>query len=303
TFMQNLFKVVNETARKAVNSMQGGSLYYGSADIGEFIHDKREPIVYDKLIHRIRFVPDNESANEIWVCEAALHCVSFGAAPSEVTSDFPYYIKKYVKENFPADVVFVQGAELAITADYSSLSYDKDVPSARLEAMGKAIGSRLLAINNDVLLDPVLNIKISETAIPATNQILILAVREGLINSVVTRKGFDYYIMTEVGYMELGNKIGVMLAPGEMAPEIIYGGAASPEMSWTGESWEYPALETVCGVDELICFGLTNDQIGYIICDNDVRSYLTENEEITAASTKSASTIAKTFIELVDSVK
>ncbi|MCH5198887.1 MAG: hypothetical protein J1E34_08280, partial [Oscillospiraceae bacterium] len=99
------------------------------------------------------------------------------------------------------------------------------------------------------------------------------------------------------------NKIGIILAPGEMAPEILFGGAATPEMSWMGQSWDYPALESVCGMEKLLCFGLTNDQIGYIICDNDVRSYFTENEEITAASTKSASTIAKSFIELIGSVK
>ena len=103
--------------------------------------------------------------------------------------------------------------------------------------------------------------------------------------------------------MELGNKIGVMLAPGEMAPEILYGGAASEEMSWDGASWDFPALETVCPAEKLLCFGLCNDQIGYVICDNDVRSYLTENEEITAASTRSASTIAQSFIELIESVR
>jgi len=303
TFMQNLFTVVTSAAENAVNNMQSGSLYYGSADISEFIHDKREPYVYDEEIHRLRFVPDNESASEIWVCEAGIHCVSFGAAADEVSSDYPYYLKKFIKENVNADVVFVEGAELALTADYSTISYDNSHSAAGPEAMGKAIGKKLLAIDNDVLLDPVLNIKINEIKIAADNQILILAVREGLINSVVTREGLNYNIMTELGYMELGNKVGIMLAPGEMAPEILYGGATSPEMSWTGESWDYPALETVCSMEKLLCFGLCNDQIGYVICDNDVRSYFTENEEITAASTTSASTIAQSFIDLIASVK
>ena len=63
------------------------------------------------------------------------------------------------------------------------------------------------------------------------------------------------------------------------------------------------ALAEICGAEKLLCFGLCNDQIGYIICDNDVRSYLTENEEITAASTVSASTLAETFTALIKSVK
>ncbi|MCH5197846.1 MAG: hypothetical protein J1E34_02965, partial [Oscillospiraceae bacterium] len=203
-FMQNLFAVVNKTVETAVGNMTAGSLYYGSADIEEFIHDKREPIVYDEEIHRLRFVPYDENSNEIWVCQAAIHCVGFGAAASVVSSDYPYYIKNYVKEQTGADVVFVEGAELALTADYTTLTYDNSVSSSKLEAMGKAIGDRLISISNETELDPVLNIKINEIKITADNQILILAVREGLVNSVVTKDASNYYLMTELGYMELG---------------------------------------------------------------------------------------------------
>ncbi len=303
TFMKNLFSVVTQTVVKAVSHMTAGSLYYGSADITEFIHDKREPIVFDNEIHRLRFVPDNADENEIWVCEAGIHCVGFGAAPDVLSADYPYYIKQYVKDQVGADVVFIEGAELAITTDYETLTYSETPASSRLAAMGKAIGDRLIAIRNDKELAPVLNIKIQEMNVPATNEILILAVREGLINSVVARDGLKYVLITEIGYMELGNEIGILLSPGETAPEILWGGATSADASWNGESWNYPPLADVAGMPKLLCFGLCNDQIGYIICDNDVRSYLTENEEITAASNVAASTLAESFIALVDSVK
>ena len=303
TFMENLFTVVTETVTEAVDGMTAGALYYGSADITEFIHDKRTPDVFDGNFERLRFVPDDTSKNEIWVCEAGIHCVGFGAAPDILSADYPYYLKQYIKEQTGADVVFVEGAELAITADYSTLTYDDSVPAARLQAMGKALGDRLLAIENEQELEPVLNIKQTEMQIPATNQILILAVREGLVNSVVAKDGLNYVIISELGYMELGNKLGILLAPGEVAPEILWGGATPKEASWSGTTWDYPALASVCGAEKLICFGLCNDQIGYVICDNDVRSYLTENEEITAASTASASTLAETFISLINSVK
>lgn len=303
TFMNNLFNVVTQTVTEAVDNMTEGEIYYGSADIAQFIYDKREPITFDKEIHRLRFVPDDETKNEIWVCEAAIHCVGFGASADVISADFPYYIKKYVKAQTGADLVFVEGAELAITADYDTLTYDDSIPTARLEAMGKAIGDRLISIRGEEQLAPVLNIKIREMLVPADNQILILAVREGLINAVVARDGLDYVLITELGYMELGNQVGIVMAPGELAPEILYGGAASPELSWTGESWDYPTLESIAGAKHLICFGLCNDQIGYVICDNDVRSYLTENEEIVASSTVSASTLVKSFTELIGSVK
>ena len=303
TFMKNLFTVVTAAVSRAVTSMTDGVLYYGSADISQYMHDKREPIVFDGDIHRLRFVPDDPDLNEIWVCEAGMHCVTFGAAADELSADFPYYIKQYVKDETGADLLFVEGAELAITADYETVTYSDTSLSAKPAAMGKAIGERLISISNDTVLEPVLNIKLCEMNIKATNQILALAVREGLVNSVVAKDGLDYIIITELGYMELGNRIGVLLSPGETAPEILWGGASSTEASWSGESWDYAPLADICGADKLLCFGLCNDQIGYIICDNDVRSYLTENEEITAASTVSASTLAETFTALIKSVK
>ncbi len=302
-FMNNLFKVVEITVKEAVAAMTPGELYYGNADVSEFIYDKREPITFDGDIHRIRFIPDNASANEIWLCEAGIHCVGFGAAPDVLSSDYPYYLKQYVKNAVGADLVFIEGAELAITTDYDTLTYDDSQPDSKLKAMGKALGDRLISINNDRQLAPVLNIKLQEMFISADNEILTLAVREGLINSVVARDGLKYKLVSEIGYMELGNELGILLAPGELAPEILWGGAASADASWSGESWDYPTLESICGAEKLICFGLCNDQIGYVICDNDVRSYLTENEEIVAASFSSASTIVESFTALINSVK
>ena len=302
-FMENLFDQAVLTVKAAVNGMTEGTLSYGSTDITEYIHDKREPIVFDNELHRLRFVPEDKDKNEIWVCEAGIHCVSFGASADVVSADYPYYLKQYVKNATGADLVFIEGAELAITADYSTLSYQDTPSTARLEAMGKALGDKLININNETELEPVLNIQIREMRVTADNQILVLAVREGLVNSVVAKDGLNYILLTEIGYMELGNRLGILLSPGETAPEILWGGATPADASWNGESWDYPALKDVCGAEKLICFGLCNDQIGYIICDNDVRSYLTENEEITASSTTAASTLAKSFIDLINNVK
>ena len=137
----------------------------------------------------------------------------------------------------------------------------------------------------------------------ADNPIHILAVREGIVDSVVTKKGLDFAVMTEIGYMELGNKVGIVLVPGEIAPEILWGGAVSKDLSWTKESWDYAPLKDTAKVEKLICFGLNNDQIGYILPDNDIRSMFTENEEINACSTKAGSVITSAYESLFASVK
>ncbi len=302
-FMNNMYEVVSEAVMTAVDSMETGSLYYGSVDASELIYDKREPITFDGELHRFRFDPDNEETDEIWLCEAGIHCVGFGAGADVISADFPYYFKQYAKETANADVVYVQGAELAITTDYTYVRPDSSDDEVRVKAYGEELAKKAMSIDNEVELEPVLNVAFKEVVIDTDNQILTLVVREGLINSVITKDMLGYNIITEIGYMELGNKIGVVFIPGEVAPEIIWGGVVGADKSWTNETWDYAPMAETAKIDKLLCFGLNNDQIGYILADNDIHSMFTENEEINASSTKSGSALTEAFEELIAAVK
>ncbi len=302
-FMNNLYEVVTSTVIKAVEDMEEGALYYGSADAKDLMYDKRKPVNFDGDIHRFRFDPYNESSDEIWICEAGIHCTGYSSDDAVISSDFPYYFKEYVKETTGADVVYVQGAELAITTECDYLKFENTAKNSKVKAYGSELAKRVIAIENEVALDPVLNVSFTEVALTADNPVHILAVREGIVSSVVTKNRGDFTIFTEVGYMELGNKVGIAMIPGEIAPEILWGGAVSKNESWTKTSWDYAPMQETAGVDTLICFGLNNDQIGYILTDNDFRSMFTENEEINAASLKSGSIITAAFESLVAGVK
>ncbi len=302
-FMNNLYEVVADAVVTAVNDMEAGTLYYGSVDASELMYDKREPITFDGELHRFRFDPDNEASDEIWLCEAGIHAVGFGAGADVISADFPYYFKEYVKATTGADVVYVQGAELAITTEYDNIKTEDTSDNARVKAYGTELAKKAIAIDNDVELAPVLNVKFKEVSIETDNQILTLVVREGLINSVITKDWLGYNIITEIGYMELGNEVGIVFIPGEIAPELIWGGVVGADKSWTHETWDYAPMSETAQVNKLICFGLNNDQIGYILADNDIHSMFTENEEINASSTKSGSALTKAFEELIATVK
>lgn len=302
-FMNNLYEVVADAVVTAVNDMEAGTLYYGSVDASELMYDKREPITFDGELHRFRFDPDNEASDEIWLCEAGIHAVGFGAGADVISADFPYYFKEYVKATTGADVVYVQGAELAITTEYDNIKTEDTSDNARVKAYGTELAKKAIAIENDVELSPVLNVKFKEVSIETDNQILTLVVREGLINSVITKDWLGYNIITEIGYMELGNEVGIVFIPGEIAPELIWGGVVGADKSWTHETWDYAPMSETAQVNKLICFGLNNDQIGYILADNDIHSMFTENEEINASSTKSGSALTKAFEELIATVK
>lgn len=303
SFMNNLYDVVTSTVIEAVNDMQQGNLYYGSADVSDLMHDKRKPDVFDGEIHRLRFDPFDEQADEIWICEAGIHCTGFSGDDTYISADFPYYFKEYVKETTGADVVYVQGAELAITTDRTNVKYTMDAKNSKVKAYGIELAKRTMAIGNEEMLSPILNISFTEVALTADNPVLTLAVREGIVDSVVTKNGSNFTLITELGYMELGNKIGVALIPGEIAPEILFGGVVSKDESWTGKSWDYTPMKETATIEKLICFGLNNDQIGYILADNDIRSMFTENEEINVAATNAGSVITEAFEKLVAQVK
>ena len=302
-FMENLHNKVALSVKRAVENMTEGNLYYGSVDITEYIHDKREPITFDGNLNRIRFVPANGS-RETWIASAGIHCVSIGASGTEVSSDFPFFIEKTVNEKANANLVYIQGAELALTVDRTPLNLPEGTSSYdAVKAYGERLGDLMIAIDNDELIDPILNVRHKVVYMPVSNEILTLAAKEGILNSECVKRGEnEYEILTELGYMELGKNLAIAIVPGELTPEIAYGGAISASESYNGKSWNYVSMEDYCGKNLLI-YGIANDQAGYILTDNDYRSLLTENEEINATSEYAGSTIMEAFMEICDSVK
>lgn len=301
-FMENLYTKTVLSMKKAVVNMREGELSYGYADIGEFIYDKRDPQAIDPNMHRLRFVPD-DGTSETWILEAGIHCTMLGAGPDVLTADFPYYIEKSIRETVGANVVYIQGAELAITTDSDPLELPEDITrEEKMVAYGEAVAERIMAIDNDEALEPVLNIVMKEVALNVTNEILTLAAREDVLNPVIVKTEDDYKMITEIGYMELGNSVAVFLAPGEFDPILVYGGPESGDAAWYGGDWEYPALKELTNCENVMVYGLCNDQAGYVLRDNEYHSMFTENEEINVISDTAGSTFVNAYMDLVTSI-
>jgi hypothetical protein len=173
-----------------------------------------------------------------------------------------------------------------------------------LSNYGYAIADKVIAINNDILLNPVLNVAHKEVFLPVDNGILTLAAREDLFNVVIVKNGLGKYVMvTEIGYMELGNKVGIFLCPGEFDPTLIFGGPESGEAAWNGESWDYAPLKDVANVEYVMVYGLCNDQAGYVLRDNEYHSLLCENEEVNIVSKNAGYIFTEAYVGLINDVK
>ncbi len=170
--------------------------------------------------------------------------------------------------------------------DQGNLNFDKktELRKAFTQSYGETIGRYVCAIDNRTEYDiaPFINIHFNPIVLPVDNYILILGAKIGLININSYRSGrlrLDTVITTEAGYLELGNSLKILLAPGELAPENAMGGFLSAQDSArgfditrkTGLEFINPSNTSTKDVlrQKSLVFGLVNDEIGYIIPEND----------------------------------
>ena len=101
--------------------------------------------------------------------------------------------------------------------------------------------------------------------------------------------------------MELGEDMAFAIIPGELAPELAYGGTLSAEYAWSGEDWPYLSLAEIAqdvSGRELYVLGLANDQIGYILPGNDYMPMIYENSqsiEFVSLGENTGATIVEAF--------
>jgi hypothetical protein len=315
-FMNNLFSVAENVIKESYNSMTSGSLYYGAADISDMIADAQSPIAFDPNVNRIRFVPDNKSLSEIWLVNMNAHPTSLAMSTTEISADYPGAIVRWAKEKANANVAFYQGAEAGIYTDVRTLNLPQEDLGTKYEidAYGKEIVRRLMSIDNETKISPILNIKHKEVFVPVTNSLLQLACKIQMVNSLcvnTTGKLKDVLAVTEIGYCELGDSLAIVLIPGEASPEIIYGGAKTAAQAWNMACWKYKPVAELAKGRKVLSFGLTNDQIGYILPDNDYAvtfaqlfsQYYGDNnehaDEMISLGSKTASTLVKAYEDLI----
>ena len=302
-YMENLYNVTAKAIMDAVNSMEPGKMYFSTSDASEYIRDKRDPQVIDPNLNRLCFVPDDENSTPTWIVNAAIHCVGLGASTTEVSGDYPYFVEKAVNEA-GANYIQIQGAELAITSNGTLTAKEGATRYENVQSYGAALGKLLVDTDKGSEIEPILNIAHENIFMQVDNKALQFIASTGLLaNEGIKTADGDLKIPTEIGYMEIGDNLAFALIPGELAPEIAFGGACEAKDSWLGKDWSYPSMQDIVGKDrKLMVLGLTNDQIGYILSDNDYRSILTENEELLTVSKNAGSRLLLEFKALYEKV-
>ncbi|MBQ9849960.1 MAG: hypothetical protein IJO36_04585 [Clostridia bacterium] len=272
-FMNRLKELTAKAIIDAYNARKDGSLYFGTAESEGLLTDTRTPVDYDATITRIRFQPA-DGTDDTYIVNFACHAECLGARTTVVSADFPAYMEKeMVEQTGVANVVFINGAigGLITCEKLDDVLRNFELGLEYVKEFGRDTGKAVMSINNEIALEPALNIKTEAVEIPCNNTALILVRFLGVLNNDISKdKNRNISIISEVSYMELGNKqIGVYMIPGELSPELESGNFLSADESANGTHVDYRSLSEMSRCKHNFVLGLCNDELGYIIPEND----------------------------------
>ncbi len=123
----------------------------------------------------------------------------------------------------------------------------------------------------EVEVAPYLNLYLKQVEIPISNALIEAVGKLNMANYVVIAKeDGSYATITEVGYMEIGDQFKTVFLPGEICQDLVAPNGISliGQYAITGKSFTSSPACAIFGED-VQCFGLMNDAIGYVVPDND----------------------------------
>lgn len=259
---------------EAINAMEPGKLYFSEVDVSQYVRDKRGLIAKEDIpkVASMKFVPASGEAST-YLTDFSCHPTSFSAGNGLVSSDYIYFLDKYIAaHDNGAHLVFFQGAlgQLSrdgLEIDTSSMS-EWDAKGASTKAYGEKFGELVLAADYSEELAPVLNEKHATIWLYPTNSILLLACKINLVNQQVFYDGLKKCIASETGYIEFGHRVGFALFPGEFYPETFWGHEIIGDTTWDGTQWPYETPHNAIPGVDIYCVSLANDATGYVLTDD-----------------------------------
>lgn len=250
----------------------------------QLLIDTRKPEVFDAGLRVIKAI-DRENGNTLGALIAwADHPETLWSDNLLVSSDFPHYVRETVEKGiFKGDslikpgigggAVYINGAvdglmtthpRLTVKDPVSGKEY-KEPTFGKAEAQGKQLG--LLALNAmekpaDEVDTAGISLIVRTLYLPIDNIMFELGTALGVLDRGTT--GW-MKMRSELAVFKIG-PLSFTTLPGEVYPEIINGGVEATEgQDFNIKPIEVPSIREMMAGKYKFIFGLTNDEIGYII--------------------------------------
>ena len=110
---------------------------------------------------------------------------------------------------------------------------------------------------NKVDVKPILNVKSKQFSVQIENNLIALLGKTSVADNLVLKDmRNNYYTVSEVGYLEIGDNMKVYMSPGETFGELLFGGSGA-------KGFPMPTIREYTGED-IIIMDLMNDAAGYV---------------------------------------
>ena len=266
-YQQKLIKAADAAGREAVARRTGGKLYYGAVDTAGMYRDSRDPQVYDSNLYQLRFSPENGNPGMRMYFYGA-HAEALRGANSRLSRDYPGLLCDGVTEATGDQAIFFPGAIGGLIMTKAFVPDADSGPGAEenLLITGEKLVEYALSIEQEIAVAPRVKLSRVEFTVALDNPVFLLYRLLGILNNraVKAESATGYGVRTELSVLLLDG-IGLCLMPGEIFPELVYGGSLQPEM----DPMPLVKMAEAYGVEQLLVVGLSNDEIGYIVQPSD----------------------------------
>lgn len=249
------------------------------------VADSRKPEVFDPDIRVMHFTTPTNGATIGSIVGWADHPETVWSRNTEVTADFPGYLRDTLENGVQHDGVILEpgigGMHLyingavgglmttppSVTVRDPYLQQDYAEPThEKARALGRQLASRVIArldqTNAAAAGSAPISVRARTIEVPLQNKGYLLA---GLLRLIDRGHVRWKTLRTEVALISFGDA-AIACIPGEIYPELVNGGVErAPGGDFPKAQLEVPPIRDLMPGKIKFIFGLANDEIGYII--------------------------------------
>jgi hypothetical protein len=247
SYMAQLTNGIVDAAEAAFRSLRPARVSFGVATIPDgVVHNVRVSGYHDKEVRALRFTDADDNTIGTLVNFTA-HPETLWSDSTKITADYPAYVYRLLDETLGGTTVFINGALGGmVTVD------EKERTFAEAERIGTAVAATAIAAIRTA--EPVeateFAVRRSAFRTRLDNERFRLAATNGVIPLILDGDT----LRTEVNLIRFG-RVVMATVPGELLPKL---GFAIRD-----------AIRERLGVASPFLLGLANDELGYILAEED----------------------------------